>query len=135
MIMKKIFSVLAVALIFVMVGCSTQNNAKLDGEWLITNACGVNTQGGDSDAFINFDGNGKVNGNATVNTFFGSYTTSGNTLTFGTMGMTRMMGGSMKMEDAITDALNNTATWEVNNDEATIFNKEGKPVMTLKRKK
>lgn len=133
--MKKIISVAFAVAMIILGSCSTQNNAKLDGEWLITNACGVNTQGGDSDAFIKFDGKGKVNGNATVNTFFGSYTTSGNTLTFGTMGMTRMMGGSMKMEDAITDALNNTATWEVKNDEATIFNKDGKPVMTLKRKK
>lgn len=133
--MKKIISVVFAVAMIILGSCSTQNNAKLDGEWLITNACGVNTQGGDSDAFIKFDGKGKVNGNATVNTFFGSYTTSGNTLTFGTMGMTRMMGGSMKMEDAITDALNNTATWEVKNDEATIFNKDGKPVMTLKRKK
>lgn len=133
--MKKIISAVFAVAMIILGSCSTQNNAKLDGEWLITNACGVNTQGGDSDAFIKFDGKGKVNGNATVNTFFGSYTTSGNTLTFGTMGMTRMMGGSMKMEDAITDALNNTATWEVKNDEATIFNKDGKPVMTLKRKK
>lgn len=133
--MKKIISAVFAVAMIVLGSCSTQNNAKLDGEWLITNACGVNTQGGDSDAFIKFDGKGKVNGNATVNTFFGSYTTSGNALTFGTMGMTRMMGGSMKMEDAITDALNNTATWEVKNDEATIFNKDGKPVMTLKRKK
>lgn len=133
--MKKIFSILIVAVLMVMGSCATQKSAKLDGEWLITNACGVNTQGGDSDAFIKFDGNGKVNGNATVNSFFGSYTTNGNSLTFGTVGMTRMMGRSMEMEDAITKALNSTATVKVEEDNATIYDKDGNAVMNLKRKK
>ena len=49
--------------------------------------------------------------------------------------MTRMMGGSMDMEDAITKALNNTATVKIENDEATVFDRDGNAVMTLKRKK
>ena len=49
--------------------------------------------------------------------------------------MTLMLGQSMEMETAITKALNSTATVKVENDEATIFNKNGESVMTLKRKK
>ena len=133
--MKKLFSIVFGAALMVMGSCSTQNNVKMDGEWLITKACGINTVGGDKQASIRFDGKGQVNGNASVNSFFGSYTTEGDSLKFGTMGMTRMMGGSMDMEDATTKPLNNTATVKIENDEATVFDHEGNAVMTLKRKK
>ena len=76
-----------------------------------------------------------MNGNASVNSFFDSYTTEGDSLKIDHMGMTRMMGGSMDMEDAITKALNNTATVKIENDEATVFDHDGNAVMTLKRKK
>ena len=133
--MKKLFSIVFGAALMVMGSCSTQNNVKMDGEWLITKACGINTVGGDKQASIRFDGKGKVNGNASVNSFFGSYTTEGDSLKFDHMGMTRMMGGSMDLEDAITKALDNTATVKIENDEATVFDREGNAVMTLKRKK
>ncbi|MGN0214114.1 MAG: META domain-containing protein [Muribaculaceae bacterium] len=133
--MKKVFLIVFGAVFMVLGSCSTQNTAKIDGEWLITKAYDVNTVGGDKQAAIRFDGKGQVNGNASVNMFFGSYTAEGDSLKFGAMGMTRMMGSSMEMEDAITKALGNTATVKIENDEATVFDREGKAVMTLKRKK
>lgn len=133
--MKKFFAIAITAAMMILCSCASKNNVNMEGQWVITNACGVSTVGGDSEAFIEFDGKGNINGNATVNTFFGSYSTKGDSLTFGTMGMTLMLGQSMEMETAITKALNSTATVKVENDEATIFNKNGESVMTLKRKK
>ena len=49
--------------------------------------------------------------------------------------MTRMMGGSMDIEDAITKALGEVATVKVDGDKAVIMDAEGNEVMQLERKK
>ncbi len=133
--MKKfLLTVLSVLAVVVMTSCST-SKPVVDGEWLITNACGVSTEGGDNPTVISFDGKGQMNGNASVNSFFGSYTLNGDTLKLDHVGMTRMMGGSMEIEDAVTKALNSVVTIKIDGDNATIFDAEGKEVMQLQRKK
>ncbi len=131
--MKKVLGFIFSAMI--MVACSSHNAVNVDGEWLITNVNGMSTAGGDRQAEIKFDGKGKVNGNASVNLFFGSYSLEGDSLKFGQMGMTRMMGGSMDIEDAITKALGEVATVKVDGDKAVIMDAEGNEVMQLERKK
>ena len=118
-----------------MVACSTHSAVNVDGEWVITNVNGKSTEGGERQAEIMFDGKGKVNGNASVNSFFGSYSVEGDSLKFGPMGMTRMMGGSMEIEDAITKALGEVATVKVDGDKAVIMDAQGNEVMQLERKK
>lgn len=131
--MKKVLGFLFAAMI--MVACSTHSAVNVDGEWVITNVNGKSTEGGDRQAEIMFDGKGKVNGNASVNSFFGSYSIEGDSLKFGPMGMTRMMGGSMEIEDAITKALGEVATVKVDGDKAVIMDAQGNEVMQLERKK
>lgn len=131
--MKKVLGFLFAAMI--MVACSTHSAVNVDGEWVITNVNGKSTEGGDRQAEIMFDGKGKVNGNASVNSFFGSYSVEGDSLKFGPMGMTRMMGGSMEIEDAITKALGEVATVKVDGDKAVIMDAQGNEVMQLERKK
>lgn len=133
--MKKLILIMSTSvLMMAAMSCASQKQVKMDGEWTITNACGVNTVGGDKQAAIIFDGKGNVNGNASVNSFFGSYEVVGDSLKFGPMGMTRMMGGSMEMEDAITRALGVSATVKVDGNIATVYDKGGNVIMTLKRK-
>ena len=130
--MKKVLGFIFSAMI--MVACSSHNAVNVDGEWLITNVNGKSTAGGDRQAEIKFDGKGKVNGNASVNLFFGSYSLEGDSLKFGQMGMTRMMGGSMDIEDAVVKALGESVTIKVNEKSASVLDKNGKVVMELKKK-
>ena len=131
--MKKVLGFLFATLL--MVGCASNKGVNLDGAWVITSVNGMSTAGGDRQAEIIFDGKDRVNGNASVNSFFGEYTVNGDSLKFGTMGMTRMMGGSMEIEDAITKALGEVATVKVDGDKAVIMDAQGNEVMQLERKK
>lgn len=116
-------------------GTAKSNVAEqLTGEWAIENALGVSTENAETPAFINFEKGGKLNGNASVNTFFGDYKLDGNKLKLGNIGMTRMMGASMEIEDAVTAALNKTASVEINGDSAVILDAEGAQVLVLVRK-
>lgn len=118
---------------------SCGNTSKVDtslinGEWLIENAMGVTTETAENEAFISFDGKGGVNGNASVNTFFGSYVYDGTSLKLDNIGMTRMFGASMDVEDAITEAINTAASIEIDGDRATVRNEAGDAIMSLARK-
>ena len=111
---------------------ATANSIK--GSWDITEACGTSTAQGEKQAEITFADGGKVNGNASVNSFFGSYTLSGQKLQLSGIGMTRMMGQSMDVERAVTNALNTAATVSVNGNTATVADASGTVVMRLTRK-
>ena len=108
--------------------------ADIKGSWKITEACGMSTAKGDSQAEITFADGGKVNGNASVNTFFGNYTLSGQQLKLDGIGMTRMMGQNMEVERAVTKALNAAATISVSGNTATVADASGTVVMRLTRK-
>ncbi len=107
--------------------------ASVKGSWAITEACGVSTAKGMNPAEITFE-NGKMHGCTSINNFFGGYKLSGNKLQLTDVGMTRMMGHPIEVEDAVTQALNSAATVSVSGDSATIFDASGKAVMHLKRK-
>lgn len=118
--------------------CTTCKNVAsqetIYGDWQIETAMDKSTQNGDQPATISFGSDGRVNGCATVNSFFGDYKNNKGKLTFSTVGMTRMMGQSMDIERAICDALDKTSTIEVKGDRATIYDKQGKAIMELKKK-
>lgn len=122
-----------------MCSCGSQkkvegNTADLYGEWIIEKAMGLSTEGGEKQAFIKFASDGKMNGNASVNSFFGGYELKGDTLKLGNVGMTRMMGPSMDIEDAVVKALGESVTIKVNKKSASVLDKNGKVVMELKKK-
>ena len=106
---------------------------QIKGSWDILTASGISTDAGEKRAFISFDSEGKMSGNASVNSFFGSYKCTGNKLELSNIGMTRMLGSSMNVERAITAALNAVSTIRVNGNAAAMYDSSGKEIMTLKR--
>lgn len=135
--MKKKLIIMLAACMTMATSCG--NSSKVDtslinGEWLIEDAMGVSTETAENEAFINFDGKGGVNGNASVNTFFGSYIYDGENFKLDNIGMTRMFGASMDVEDAITEAINTAASIDIDGDKAVVKNSEGETVMTLAKK-
>ena len=136
--MKKFFILSAICAL--MCSCGSQkkvegNTADLYGEWIIEKAMGLSTEGGEKQAFIKFAPDGKMNGNASVNSFFGGYELKGDTLKLGNVGMTRMMGHHMEIETAVTQALGQTHSVKVKGSKAQLLDKDGRPVMQLVRAK
>ena len=131
-IVKKILLISAV----VLPGCTAQKETTLEdiaGQWNIETACGQSTAEGENQAFINFGENGEMTGNTSVNSYFGQYTLKDGKLVLENIGMTRKMGPNMEIETAVTEALNAIATIEVKDSTASVFNEEGKVIMTLKK--
>lgn len=91
----------------------------------------MSTEQGEEDTFIEFDANGKINGNTSVNVFNGEYKLEGENLTLSNIGMTRMMGASMDVEGAVTEALNHTATVKAEGEKILVFNDKKDTVMVL----
>ena len=137
--MRKNFGLVVALMMFLLSSCTCSkklegSSADIRGEWIIETAMGVNTEGGEKQAFINFGDDGKMNGCATVNNFFGGYTNQDGKLTFSAIGMTRMMGPSMDKEDAIVQAVNSASSIKVKGNTATVADKDGKTLMVLRRK-
>lgn len=136
--MIKKTALLAVLCLIMLGSCGTKNvleiSANMIGTWDIVSAMGKSTAGGDKAPYITFAEGGKFNGNASVNNFFGEYKPSKNEPAIKNVGMTRMMGRSMDIEQNITDALNNTTTIKLQGDKAVVYDKNGKEVMVLKKK-
>ena len=108
----------------------------LQGEWLITKANDVKTAKYEGDASLTFSADGRANGRAVVNGFFGDYVFDGKNILFGRVGATKMMGPEeeMKAESAILQAINDAKSATVDADKATIYDSKGKVVMTLEKK-
>jgi len=137
--MKKVLFITLSLVAMLLGSCKSSNNVvssstDIQGEWSIEVAMDKSTQGGDQPATIIFGKDGRINGCATVNSFFGDYAIKNGKLSFSTVGMTRMMGQSMDIERAICDALDMTNTVKVDGATATVYDKSGKVVMLLKKK-
>lgn len=136
--MRKTLTLAALA-ILTLGSCSTQGNmneanASLIGKWMITKAMGTGVENAETKPYIEFAKDGRFNGNASVNSFFGDYTVKGKSLKMDHVGMTRMMGANMDVENAVSKALNSTYSIEVKKNEANVKDKDGKIVMKLERK-
>lgn len=132
--MNKIFTIIAA--IFALASCSASKQLEasdLVGKWAIVKAMDISTEGAERHAFIEFDNDGRMNGNASVNTFFGGYELKGNQLTFSNIGMTMMMGASMDIEQAITKALDGSVTVKSKGNTLYFLNSNKKTIMTLEK--
>lgn len=115
------------------VSCSTKSSSiDLKGTWNIESAYGVSTEGAETPAFISFEET-EFNGNASVNNFFGSYTFEEGGLALNNVGMTRKMGASMEIEDAITKALNNCSSVKMEGEKLVICDNDGNDIMVLSK--
>lgn len=133
---KKVFAmILGAALVM-----SCASGKKVDaskailGDWEIVEAGGVPVESGFDKATISFDENGGVHGNTSINYFFGGYKLKGDSLEFGNIGLTKMMGPTPDTERAVVDALNTgvKVSFE-DNDNASILSKDGSELLKLKR--
>ncbi len=137
--MMKNTLILAAAAMMMLGSCSSQKSvgesgAALLGKWMITKAMGHGVENAETKPYIEFAKDGRFNGNASVNSFFGDYTVNGKDIKMKHVGMTRMMGASMDVEDAVTKALNSTTTVEVRKNNAALKDKGGTVVMVLKKR-
>lgn len=124
---------MAIAAVFMLVACN--KSTDIYGKWEIQEAMGVKTASAETKPFINFEKGGSVNGNASVNIFSGSYKLSGNKLTLVNIGITKMMGASMDVEDAVIDAINNVALVKEKDGKVLVLDSKGKTVMILAKMK
>lgn len=130
---KSLFIPLFATLMFAFTNCKSNQPTDITGKWLIETANGTSTTEAMNEAFITFGDSGRVNGCAGVNTFFGDYTLSDGAFRISNIGMTRMMGHNIEIEDAVCDALNNSAKIKVDGNTATIFNAANEAIITLKK--
>lgn len=104
---------------------------NLYGKWFIEEAMAKSTADGETKPFITFEKSGRMNGNASVNSFFGDYSFDGKTLKLDNVGMTRMMGRSMDVERSVSDALDKSVTIKIDGKNAKVLDKKGNVVMVL----
>ena len=83
---KTLFSALVACMAFC--NCANVKTNKFStqpdilGQWTIVEANGMSTDSAETTPFILFGDSGRVNGNASVNTFFGQYTLKGDSISF-----------------------------------------------------
>ena len=134
---KTLFSALAACMAFC--NCANVKTNKFStqpdilGQWTIVEANGMSTDSAETTPFILFGDSGRVNGNASVNTFFGQYAQSGDSIFLEQVGITSMMGHDMDTEMAITSALAQWVTLEAEDSMLYAKDKDGQVVMTMKR--
>ncbi|MBQ5643166.1 MAG: META domain-containing protein [Bacteroidaceae bacterium] len=117
--------------------CGKTNSDNLEthivNRWNILAANGQSTNEADMLPFIEFTDSGAVNGNASVNNFFGQYTLKGDSIFFDQMGATSMMGHSMDTEIAVLTALSNCATLELQDSTLYAKDMQGNIVLTMEK--
>ena len=136
---KTLFSALAACMAFC--NCANVKTNKFStqpdilGQWTIVEANGMSTDSAETTPFIQFGDSGRVNGNASVNTFFGQYTLKGDSISFDQLGATMMMGREkdMEVEMAVMAALAQCVTLEVQDSVLNAKDHDGNVVMSLTR--
>lgn len=144
--MKKVFVALCMAgLLAATTSCKTSNSAAssvsaLNGEWKITEVNGqsITKADNDNEAFIGFDVEKKsMYGSTSCNRIFGQLDADAKkgTISFGTVGSTRMMCHDMKTEEQVLKAFNEVKAYELkNNSTLTLKSADGKVLMTLQKR-
>jgi heat shock protein HslJ len=120
---KYLFTLLMITLIFS--ACTAQEPASLTGSWTLKSfgaASSPTPAVADSRADITFNDDGSVTGNSGCNSFGGSYTVSGNQITFNDIVSTLMLCEEplMQQEDTTHQVLNGTATYEIEGSTLTL---------------
>lgn len=142
--MKK--TLISLGLVMAMAACNNANNTietadtiavetaqtiDISGHWNIMKAMNQTTEAGETAPFIEFNADGEMNGNTSVNIFSSSYTLDGSSLSFGDIAMTKRMGASMEVEDAVIQALNAVASIATADNQAYVMNANNDTIMVL----
>lgn len=122
---------------FIFAACSSSEQISTlatfeNTKWVLANLDGKaptsNLKGQPYITFVSSTGN--VNGNAGCNTFSGSYTSSGNSLTFSPIAATKMFcDGAMDFEQSFLSLINECDSYLVSNNILTLYGKDGRKAM------
>ncbi|HRE40540.1 MAG TPA: META domain-containing protein [Ignavibacteria bacterium] len=132
----KSLLILLTAMIFA--GCSSSSDTSYtvasfeNTKWVIANIDGkAPSSSVTNQPYIVFTGTtGNVSGNSGCNTFSGSYTSSGNSLTFSPIAATKMFcDGAMDFEQSFLNLLNECDSYLVSNNILTLYGKDGRKAM------
>lgn len=142
--MKK--TLLAIGIVMALTACNSNNNTNentdsvavetaqnvdINGHWNIEKAMSQTTENGETAPFIEFNADGEMNGNTSVNLFSSSYVLEGENLKFGDIAMTKRMGASMEIEDAVIQALNSVASIAIDGSQAYVMNADNDTIMVM----
>jgi heat shock protein HslJ len=130
----RLFTLLLFGLSLLLVACSFSDDEDLeDTEWELQTLGGMSILP-DTSAILNFEGEDQLFGSATCNRIIGTWKTGDdNALTIVVGPMTRMAcpGDAGDQETAFLEALDNTASFEVNGDTLTLLDAGGLELATL----
>ncbi len=103
-------------------GCGGEPAALLRGEWIIAEINGKPPVAG-STPTVKFEADGKLNGNASCNRFFGAYTLTGEGLTVGDLGSSMMACDQplMDQEMMVLEILKGLGGFAIGEDGALIL--------------
>lgn len=127
--------IIPLLLVFAM-SCENNSNPKeqiSNNDWEVVSISNSNELS--TTPWIRFDlTENKVNGNAGCNDFFGTVDLTDSSITFGTLGATKKMCPDMTAEDALFDALNNVASYKLEDNKLFFVNNDNQTVVTLQIK-
>lgn len=121
----------ALAICWVAGGSSVSHAASLAGSEWSPSSQASNTS--EKQQFIQFQSEGRVSGFAGCNRFFGSYESSGDSLSFGVLGATKMMcpPEAMDREQTLFENLSRVATFQRDQQRLTLIDKDGITILEL----
>ena len=101
-----------------------QAGSTISGNWTLE---------GNNNVTLDITADGAFNGQAPVNLYFGTATIDGNSLSFGTVGATKMAGPEdlMTAENEFFAALNNVTGYKITEGKLVLTDKDGKTLLTF----
>ena len=112
------------------------SHSDLQGEWTIVSVAGMSNDAAEEKPTIWFDTKEHLtHGNASCNTFDGSYTTGRNqSLKFGNLALTMRMCANMDFEDKLMKTIDDVASFgKLANGNVGLFNAAGEMLIELAR--
>ncbi len=134
--MKKI--VIGLLTIFALAACAGGSSSSIQGQWKLVSYGSASSQtpaASDVETSIEFGSDGKLTGNVGCNGFGGEYTVNGDTIQFDSVMSTMMFCEAVAEQESGTLAvLQETATFVIDGNTATITSADGNSVVVLERK-
>lgn len=136
--MKRILYIIPTAMLLLASCASSQSAYTVGGEWQVTNMNGKNITPSNETPFIGFDrANGNLYGFTGCNRLTGTADLkklANGKVDFKHVGMTQMLCPDDVYESEFMEALNQAVSMEMKGNEMLLKNKQGKTILTLKKK-
>ena len=136
--MKRILYIIPAAMLLLASCASSQSAYTVGGEWQVTNMNGKNITPSNETPFIGVDrANGNLYGFTGCNRLTGTADLkklANGKVDFKHVGMTQMLCPDDVYESEFMEALNQAVSMEMKGNEMLLKNKQGKTILTLKKK-